>query len=128
MGDISDDIVKAMINPNHKPAHGGGGYGTLPPMQQHRGNVSNYAVLPTGTASQPHVQHNLLPPMSQGSYGSLPQLLPVSVSVPAPTAELEAAKVPESEVPKAYSGPSVHTFGFGSDHDANMLKYVTWTV
>eukprot|EP00029_Vermamoeba_vermiformis_P002675 TRINITY_DN1304_c0_g1_i1.p1 TRINITY_DN1304_c0_g1~~TRINITY_DN1304_c0_g1_i1.p1 ORF type:complete len:554 (+),score=136.71 TRINITY_DN1304_c0_g1_i1:55-1662(+) len=121
----TDDIVKAMINPNHKAAHGGGGYGNLPPMQQHRGN---YGMLPTANVSQQqHVQQSTLPPMSQNSYGSLPQLLPVSISVPAPTPELEAAKVSESEAPKAYSGPSVHTFGFGSDHDANMLKAIADT-
>lgn len=107
---FSEDIVKAMINPNHKPTPTAGNYGSLPPMQQNR-------------SYQPHVQQNLMPSVSQNSYGSLPQLLPVSVSVPAHTPELETAKVPETEAPKAYSGPSVHTFGFGSDHDANMLKY-----
>lgn len=97
-----------MIDPNHKPVHGSSGYGNMPPMRN---------VLPV----QQQQQH--------ASYGSLPQLLPVSVSVPSSTPELEAAKVPDTAAPKAYSGPSVHTFGFGSDHDANMLKYViSWYV
>jgi hypothetical protein len=99
----SEDIVKAMIDPNHKAVHGSSGYGNMPPMRN---------VLPV----QQQQQH--------ASYGSLPQLLPVSVSVPSSTPELEAAKVSDTAAPKAYSGPSVHTFGFGSDHDANMLKYV----
>jgi hypothetical protein len=95
----SEDIVKAMIDPNHKPVHGSSGYGNMPQMRN---------VLPV----QQQQQH--------ASYGSLPQLLPVSVSVPSSTPELEAAKVSDTAAPKAYSG----TFGFGSDHDANMLKYV----
>jgi len=94
---FSEDIVKAMVDPLHKPS-----------------------------AQQQHVQRTILPGnMSQSSYGSLPQLLPVSVSVPVSTPEPVHAS--ESETPKVYSGPSVHTFGFGSDHDANMLKYVIIT-
>jgi uncharacterized protein YegL len=102
----TEDIVKAMIDPNHKAVHGSSGYGNMPPMRN---------VLPV----QQQQQH--------ASYGSLPQLLPVSVSVPSSTPELEAAKVPDTAAPKAYSGPSVHTFGFGSDHDANMLKAIADT-